>query len=197
MSDQRAAQISFGNGGWVRYRASDLAGPIWFRYAENDVGGLVVIEVFSTFDDAPATSRRLREVARALSAVEAAVAGDPSPIRNRLMLAGPDLRAEVERFAGEVRQDETGGATATVTVAGKGTGQLEHLLHVDRPSARPYPDAFFEQVAEGYHAAMRLGRAPAQRLADANDVSVKTVHGWVAEARKRGALPPARQGRAG
>ena len=42
-----------------------------------------------------------------------------------------------------------------------------------------------------------LPARPAARIAEANRVPLKTVHGWVAEARKRKLLPPGRQGKAG
>jgi hypothetical protein len=59
------------------------------------------------------------------------------------------------------------------------------------------PDAFYQQVAEAYRDVLQTNRKVAVALAEEADVPVGTVHRWVLEARRRGFLPPARQGRAG
>jgi hypothetical protein len=59
------------------------------------------------------------------------------------------------------------------------------------------PEAFYRLVAQAYNDAVLTTTAPARELADEAGVPVTTVHRWVAEARRRGFLPPARQGRAG
>jgi hypothetical protein len=69
-----------------------------------------------------------------------------------------------------------------------------------QPLARPdgsNPDAFYQQVAEAYRDVLQTNRKVAKALADEANVPVGTVHRWVLEARRRGFLPPARQGRAG
>jgi hypothetical protein len=61
-----------------------------------------------------------------------------------------------------------------------------------------YPDDFYGVVAATYHRAVLRRLAPAQTIAEANDVPVTTVHRWIREARRRGLLPPARaRGQAG
>jgi len=59
------------------------------------------------------------------------------------------------------------------------------------------PDAFYRGVAEAYNAAVARTDKPAKLLANQADVPVPTVHRWIAEARRRGFLPPARRGKAG
>jgi hypothetical protein len=59
------------------------------------------------------------------------------------------------------------------------------------------PDAFYEQVAVAYRDVVQTTPKVAKVLADEAGVPVGTVHRWVMEARRRGFLPPARQGRAG
>lgn len=69
-----------------------------------------------------------------------------------------------------------------------------------KPLARPDgrdPDGFYEQVAEAYRDVVRSNRKVAVVLAEEADVPVPTVHRWILEARRRGFLPQARQGRAG
>ena len=69
-----------------------------------------------------------------------------------------------------------------------------------KPLTRPdgsNPDAFYQQVAEAYRDVVQTTPKVAKVLADEAHVPVGTVHRWVLEARRRGFLPLARQGRAG
>jgi hypothetical protein len=69
-----------------------------------------------------------------------------------------------------------------------------------KPLTRPdgtNPDAFYQQVADAYRDVVQKNRKVAVVLAEEADVPVGTVHRWVLEARRRGFLPAARQGRAG
>lgn len=59
------------------------------------------------------------------------------------------------------------------------------------------PEGFARRVAEAYNAATITTASPAKVLAEEAGVPVTTVHRWIREARQRGALPPARKGRAG
>lgn len=68
------------------------------------------------------------------------------------------------------------------------------------PLSRPDgtdPEAFAKQVARAYNEAIVTSPSPAKLLAEEAGVPVTTVHRWIREARRRGALPPARKGRAG
>jgi hypothetical protein len=75
---------------------------------------------------------------------------------------------------------------------------LEREPHepLTRPNGKD-PDAFYRQVAEAYRDVVQTTPKVAKVLADEANVPVGTVHRWVLEARRRGFLPPARQGRAG
>jgi hypothetical protein len=65
------------------------------------------------------------------------------------------------------------------------------------------PDAFYQQVAEAYRDVAQTTPKVAKVLAEeasaatGTKVPVGTVHRWILEARRRGFLPAARQGRAG
>jgi hypothetical protein len=77
---------------------------------------------------------------------------------------------------------------------------LAHRRQRRKPLSRPdgsNPDAFYEQVAEAYREVVQNTRKVAVVLAEEADVPVGTVHRWILEARRRGFLPTARQGRAG
>lgn len=58
-------------------------------------------------------------------------------------------------------------------------------------------DAFYQQVARAYRQYAEESRAPAAAIADEAEVPVRTVHRWIAEARRRGHLPEGRRGRVG
>jgi len=62
---------------------------------------------------------------------------------------------------------------------------------------RNHGDEFYRRVADRYAELARTVRAPAQALADANDVPVTTARRWTKEARNRGFLPPGTPGKAG
>lgn len=59
------------------------------------------------------------------------------------------------------------------------------------------PDAFYRAVAETYNATIPHSHRPAHVIAEASEVPVGTAHRWIAEARRRGFLPPGKKGAAG
>jgi hypothetical protein len=68
------------------------------------------------------------------------------------------------------------------------------------PLSRPDgsdPEGFYRRVAETYSAIVQHTSRPAKVMAEEAGVPVASVHRWIFEARRRGLLPPARQGRAG
>jgi hypothetical protein len=67
---------------------------------------------------------------------------------------------------------------------------------IGRPTGQD-PDQFYQRVAYAYSVATSETGHPAKLLADLNEVPVETVRRWIKEARRRGFLPPGRQGRAG
>lgn len=72
----------------------------------------------------------------------------------------------------------------------------QHRTPLTRPDGSD-PDAFYQQVAEAYRDVIQTTPKVAKVLADEAGVPVGTVHRWIMEARRRGFLPAARQGRAG
>lgn len=84
-------------------------------------------------------------------------------------------------------------------------GRVEALLNaptdaravtLQRPDGSD-PATFYRSVADAYNATVPHSSRPARLMADQASVPVGTVHRWIAEARRRGYLPPARKGRAG
>lgn len=184
-----AILIGYGNSGWLMYSNPEAPGPVWVRYREGDSGRLEVAEVHVAFEDVPGTPSRWRDLASALSAVEAEVAANEDEIRKWVRRpAKGDVRKTLE-------MNSTSRHRPRKEVPREA---FEAALRLEVPTTKPYPAGFFREVALAYHAALQLGdSAPARRIAEENDVPVKTVHGWVAAARRQGALPPARRGRAG
>jgi transposase len=71
-----------------------------------------------------------------------------------------------------------------------------HLPHLAVPKGTK-PDRFYKEAAELYAELATQSRRPAADLAERSGVSVASVHRWIAEARRRGYLPPAERGRRG
>lgn len=67
---------------------------------------------------------------------------------------------------------------------------------LERPDGTD-PETFYARVAQAYNEFITETHAPAPLIAAEASVPVPTVHRWIAEARRRGFLPPARKGRAG
>ncbi|MET7431974.1 hypothetical protein ABZT16_23775 [Streptomyces flaveolus] len=94
--------------------------------------------------------------------------------------------AEVELLVDEM--------TAKRTTAAPKSGSKREPLQ--RPTGTD-PNFFYRQVAEAYNDVLRTTSVIAPVLAEEAGVPVATVRRWIQEARRRGFLPPARQGRAG
>ena len=62
-------------------------------------------------------------------------------------------------------------------------------------SRRELDDSFYERVGVAYTAAVAHGLPPAKTLAAESDTPPGTVNRWIAEARRRGHLPPAQPGK--
>jgi hypothetical protein len=79
-----------------------------------------------------------------------------------------------------------------------GWGAWRKELKLKMPKTTKYPDSFYVHVAELYGRLTAGGWYPARVLHDANpDIPITTIHRWIAEARRRGFLPPGKRGAAG
>jgi hypothetical protein len=65
--------------------------------------------------------------------------------------------------------------------------------YFENPDGRGYGHELYERVAMLYTRCVAGGVRPAPAIAEANDVPVSTVHGWIQEARRRGVMAPARK----
>jgi hypothetical protein len=112
---------------------------------------------------------------------------------------------EASQQINEVSLTDSVGLTDAATIVNPATIATAARIAAVRgrahePLARPdgsNPDAFYRHVAEAYRDVLQTTNKVAKVLAEEANVPVGTVHRWIMEARRRGFLPAARQGRAG
>jgi hypothetical protein len=156
-----------GGEGWVeaRWRRSD--GSKGYAYADFRRRFADLWGISQLLIDAP-TASLLAEVP--LARIEAAVNADP------------DILDWIEK----------GSATFQRELQGRGSRKR---LRLKRPDKRRLDDGFYRQVANAYADAVRHGLRPAKTLAADADTPPGTVNRWIATARRRGYLSPAKPGR--
>lgn len=183
--------MTVGAGGWVTVYDSERGVRAYVRFDLAPDGHLYPTHMIVQAHDADGIVRELRGVdlrSFPLAVIEAEANG---PARSTI-LKRIDRDVKV-RFveAGSRWQRKTPGRMVEVEV---GPGDVRELKI---PTTRPYPDEFYSEVADAYTATAAQSRRPAADIAAAAGVPVKTVHSWIAEARRRGHLPPGRPGKAG
>jgi hypothetical protein len=138
------------------------------------------------------TTERLRTVP--LARIETLANTNPD---FRPHIAGTDQHAISDAFDQVQRQANA----VMLDNAGRKAEEFDRKARAPRaPLTRPDgkdPDAFYARVAEAYREKVQTHRNVAVALAEEANVPPGTVHRWVLEARRRGFLPPARQGRVG
>lgn len=175
-------RIARESGGIVAYWREGAEAPVVVRMGEAKQN-LAIIEVYLPPDDRPYTDGRLRQVT--LDRVNA-LANEPlSQVIIRRLIKHkrrPSLEAAAKRFLADGPPSLDKAPSARL---------------VSRPSGRPYPSDFYQEVALIYRRLAETERDPATQIAVANDVPVTTVHRWIREARDRGFLGRAQAGRRG
>ena len=105
------------------------------------------------------------------------------------MMAEAERLGVAERFA---RGEVAIGAGGTVSEA-RSAAPLRSRVRSRRlrvPKVEPIPDSFYKEVARIYSDIALSEDGPAKAIAEANGVRYRAVHGWIAEARRRGLLAP-------
>lgn len=172
---------------WVN-RDADAGGRLHVRLGVALVRGRVTIVAVHAENAGGVTVEDLREI----------------PIA-RLEATWNDTSSEAgRRVGGRIRRaldDAQDRAVETLRQAGLHEPALKiptaRELRLTIPADQRYPDEFYRRVATLYYALVANGKRPAPAIAQANEVPVRTVHGWFGEARRRGFLAPGRRGRAG
>ncbi|MFY1703925.1 acyl-CoA carboxylase epsilon subunit [Micromonospora sp. WMMA1923] len=190
--------------GWVELR---LAGPgdhprVLARVGERD-GRRAVDAVMVA--GGPLDSQALRSIP--MARIESALNHPKFGMLNAKLAVDDDvLRSLADR--GHLFPEEFAAIDAALGAylekAPQPSGETPGASHAWRRRRKPLtrpdgsnPDGFYRQVADAYNDLIVSTSAPAPILAEEASVPVPTVHRWIAEARRRGHLPPARRGRAG
>jgi hypothetical protein len=174
-------------GGWVRYYDSQHPEPVWVRVDATPGKRLVIRELYLNADNDLGSERIDTDQLRRLS-----------PARIEARLNEPESKALIlERIDQAPGPEEPRGPTKRTPMVRSETSVHVHGEGLVPPPGRPRPDSFYQQVADDYLAAASVSARPSVNLARGAGVPVTTVRGWVAEARRRGFLPPGQKGRRG
>ena len=177
-----SATLATGHSRWVGFANADQPDWVYVRVQENEHGRLVITELHLTRDRVD--SAALRELP--LGRIETLANSMPiaEDIRAKLHKAP---RPGIEPLSPEDRSHWEPRKIISPT---------PHLLHLAVPKGTK-PDRFYKEAADLYAQLATESRRPAADLAERSGVSVASVHRWIAEARRRGYLPPAERGRRG
>ena len=183
MTKVRVRYSAASEGGWVLFRLdSGLSGAL--RFVRDDRSRLRPSQLVTDHRDGGLGGSDLREFP--LGQLEAVANGE---LRDELLrLMDRPVVPVWRRHNGRYRDE-------LPAIAHSETWEPNLTLAV--PRTRPYPEDFWGDVAIVYQRAAASSSRPAVAIAEANEVPVRQVHRWVAEARDRGHLPPATRGRAG
>lgn len=203
--------VRFGNGGWVLVEDEGLPGPLYVRLHQDADGRWVTTELYLDGRGRPITAAALRELP--VSFIEAAVQADERSRReldDRSRVVAVDLSTAASYYAttfgrkpdhwvADMLRGQVPGSGAPKPPRAKSGIELRRseVPPLQRPADGRLTDDFLRQVARSYDAALSRGARPAIALADEADVPAQTIRRWVYLARKRGIMPPGRQGKAG
>jgi hypothetical protein len=174
--------FAIGRGGWVAFANADEPDWVYTRLQKNDQGRLVITELYLARGRVDAATLRGLPLGR----IEVLANSQPFSEEIRSKMNQP-LRPGVEPMGGERRPAWKSREIISPT---------PHLVHLVVPKGTK-PDRFYKEAAELYAELARGSRRPAADLAERSGVPVASVHRWIAEARRRGYLPPAERGRRG
>ncbi len=178
------AGLSIGNGGWVRvWLEGKTEKPyVLVRFADFN-GQLRAQELYL---EGPVTDRVLRFLSVRVLAdiVNIANASIGEAIRARLAVAAPDLRAFASYYGTTGSSVPANPPRAAEPRRAPRRSSVDARLTI--PTARRYPDAFFDDVW-AVRSRLRAARLPvAPTIAAANDVPITTAARWIKRARALG-----------
>ncbi|SCL25424.1 hypothetical protein GA0074694_6197 [Micromonospora inyonensis] len=181
--------VEFGSQGWVRVNGlsdGDEKFVVIAKTKEWEGRRIIVDLVISSDPWSPGvTAGKLKAVP--IGWIESAV-NTPEALEWLAQRDDGDQKADPTRTALHERKREYFEQLAPFST--------EEMPKLTRPDGTN-PDGFYRLVAAAYVAAVASSGKPAAVIAERSEVPVATVHRWIAEARRRGFLPPARKGRAG
>jgi hypothetical protein len=177
------ATMVVGDGGWIAYADWDFPDWVSVRVQPDERGRLVMVELHLERDRIDSATLRALPLGR----IETLLNTPRYAVEIQRRLRNPP-RPGIEPHGGKPREPWAAPAVTGVIPF------LETPLEV--PKGRK-PDSFYRRVGEIYSELGVVGNRPAADLAELAGRPVVTVHRWVAEARRRGYLPPASPGRRG
>jgi hypothetical protein len=177
-----SATLPIGMGGWIAFANHDVPDWVYVRVQENEHGRLVITELYLARERVDSAALRALPLGR----IEALANSSPFAEDIRAKLNGAP-RPDVEPLSPEPRPRWESREIISPT---------PHLRHLAVPKGTKQ-DKFYKEAAELYAELATVSRRPAADLAERSGVAVASVHRWIAEARRRGYLPPAERGRRG
>jgi hypothetical protein len=195
--------VDYWPGGWVRAKGPDLT--VYLRVGRDPESQRALLRVCAAIvtGGKPVTEAMWRSVPLAkieqnMGVISAFTSPDIDSTISALStpadIQGFSIEA-LERYFDESDRLPVQGTIHTAT--GASDVSLAEQFQLSRPPGGRLTDEYLKEVAAHYLAAVEAKRPPAPAVAAAADVSTRTVHGWIAEARRRGILPAATKGRAG
>lgn len=180
--------MSFGppghsSAGWVAYRTDTPGLYAFARLAKDENGALVVRDLLVSADE-HLSATDLQAVK--LGQIERQINALPMSLREAPLSAPQERDEFIEAF----RRPAPHGMVTKDKRPKQGRPKLS------RPSGED-PNVFYARVAEAYRSASSETSKPGPLLAEEAGVPVATARRWIAEARRRGHLPPGRKGKAG
>ncbi len=167
-------QIRFtpAEGGWLGADWGD--DWAWLRFAKDRSGKLTRLSGLHVVNPTPARLRRI-PFARIQNAVTMRGAG-------ALVLA----------LAMRIHEEPPPGR---LDARPKGGMELERRYKLRWKRRQPLDDDFLADVAHAYGSAVAFGLNPRKAIVEDTGAADATVAGWIVQARKRGKLPKAKQGK--
>ena len=171
-------------GGWTYYDSEEEGQRVYLRFSQDERGWLYVSELRITREAGISTST-VRSLP--LGQIEAAanVVALAEKIQNSLSNPRPEQVEPDEKFWAE--------RAAVGPISPEPPPEVPALLGpVKVGQGRRYPAGFYEELSALYGRVAGRRPDPAKWIADQNGVPVRTVHRWLAVARRRALLPPGR-----
>jgi hypothetical protein len=208
------SKMTVGPHGWVRFTIEGVRGDLFVRLRPGDDGRWRIHEVYLD-STRPISAQDLRGIPYAQceewANLEAEVlAGEwevVDAVGDNMAVLASHLGVAFGRLGGWVAEAYRASADPKAPRKWKrGPRKRTHVSTdpdpsfrlTEGPTSRELSDEFLEQVARAYRAALARGERPNKTMAeDLGWVERRTVERWVAKARDRGYLGPARKGAAG
>ncbi len=177
--------------GWASWPGPDGAEGLHVRVRRDDTGRLLITDLYLHGGEITAETLRAISLPQLAAALNAPQPESPE----QLAAAHAGARSWAQGAPAAWSDDDlTVPKLRSRAPSERSTARRREQL--SRPDGQD-PDVFYRNVALAYSDHAATVRAPAKALAAEADVPVTTVHRWVREARRRGHLPPGRQGRTG